>query len=128
MKVLIVQSRDDVTMIKFILRVENAVILISSIYWYSFCQFNWLVFAGLLLAPDIFMIGYFVDKTLGAHIYNIGHTYVLPVILLVYGLYSSQQTFMMIATIWIAHISLDRTLGFGLKYRSDFKDNHMQNV
>jgi len=115
-------------MIKFILRIENAFILISSIYWYSYCHFNWTVFAVLLLVPDIFMFGYFVDKTRGTYIYNIGHTYLLPAILLVYGLSATQQTLIMFSTIWIAHIAMDRTFGFGLKYVSNFKDTHMQNV
>jgi len=112
-------------MIKFILQIENALILISSVYFYSYCQFEWTVFAILFLSPDIFMIGYLLDKTRGAHIYNIGHTYLLPVILLSCGLIAKQQMFSMLALIWIAHIAADRTLGFGLKYTSGFKDSDL---
>ena len=30
--------------------------------------------------------------------------------------------------IWIVHIGVDRTLGYGLKYPTDFKDTHLQRV
>jgi hypothetical protein len=35
---------------------------------------------------------------------------------------------MQIALIWLAHIGLDRMLGYGLKYPTEFKDTHMQHV
>ena len=115
-------------MIKFILQLENFFILAASIYWYSNFNFSWTMFAILLLVPDILMVGYFVDKTRGAYIYNVGHTYLLPSILFLYSLSTSQETLIMLAIIWCAHIAIDRTLGFGLKYESDFKDTHMQKV
>jgi hypothetical protein len=30
--------------------------------------------------------------------------------------------------IWLAHLGLDRMLGFGLKYPTFFKDTHLQHV
>ncbi len=33
-----------------------------------------------------------------------------------------------VAVIWIAHIALDRFLGFGLKYSQAFQPTHIQNV
>jgi hypothetical protein len=30
--------------------------------------------------------------------------------------------------IWIAHIGMDRMLGFGLKYPTRFSDTHLQHV
>ena len=30
--------------------------------------------------------------------------------------------------IWIAHIGMDRMLGFGLKYPTRFSDTHLQRV
>jgi hypothetical protein len=32
------------------------------------------------------------------------------------------------AVIWIAHIGMDRMLGFGLKYPTRFEDTHLQHV
>ncbi|NLE50171.1 MAG: DUF4260 domain-containing protein, partial [Chloroflexi bacterium] len=33
-----------------------------------------------------------------------------------------------IATVWIAHIGMDRALGYGLKYATGFKDTHIQRL
>jgi hypothetical protein len=33
-----------------------------------------------------------------------------------------------IGLIWTAHIGVDRAIGYGLKYRSGFKDTHLQRV
>ncbi|PHB05583.1 DUF4260 family protein, partial [Bacillus pseudomycoides] len=30
--------------------------------------------------------------------------------------------------IWTAHIGMDRMLGYGLKYETDFKDTHIQRL
>jgi hypothetical protein len=35
---------------------------------------------------------------------------------------------MTFALIWLAHIGLDRTLGYGLKYPTFFEDTHLQRV
>jgi hypothetical protein len=33
-----------------------------------------------------------------------------------------------LALIWLAHIGVDRALGYGLKYPDGFKDTHLQRV
>jgi hypothetical protein len=30
--------------------------------------------------------------------------------------------------VWFAHIGMDRLMGYGLKYPTDFKDTHLQRV
>lgn len=30
--------------------------------------------------------------------------------------------------VWIAHIGMDRTMGYGLKYPTQFKDTHFSRV
>jgi hypothetical protein len=35
---------------------------------------------------------------------------------------------LLFAIIWMAHIGLDRMLGYGLKYPTFFKDTHLQRV
>jgi len=74
------------------------------------------------------MIGYLANKKLGAIIYNLIHTYTLP--LLVYaGLYFLGQTpYEWLILIWLAHIAFDRLLGYGLKYNTAFKDTHLNRV
>jgi hypothetical protein len=33
-----------------------------------------------------------------------------------------------LALIWLTHIGVDRFIGYGLKYPTDFKDTHLQRV
>jgi len=74
------------------------------------------------------MVGYLKDSKIGAIIYNIGHTYVFPIILLVIFLLFQIPILLPISIIWIAHISMDRMLGFGLKLDTNYKDTHLGRI
>ncbi|WPK11686.1 DUF4260 domain-containing protein [Lysinibacillus louembei] len=92
---------------------------------YCYLDFSILWFFLLLLAPDICMIGYVIDAKVGAIIYNIGHSLILPSILLTIALFANIALLLSIAMIWLAHILMDRALGYGLKYMTGFKDTHL---
>jgi hypothetical protein len=53
---------------------------------------------------------------------------VLPAILLAFGLWGHQSAATSTGLIWLAHIGLDRLLGYGLKYATEFKDTHFSRV
>jgi hypothetical protein len=53
------------------------------------------------------------------------HTYALPAILAAYGLVGGSTVAVSVALIWLAHIGMDRMLGYGLKYSGGFKDTHL---
>jgi hypothetical protein len=110
---------------KIILQLEAAVVLASSSIAYAWNGRGWTIFALLFLVPDISMLGYLGGRKLGAGIYNLAHTYMLPVALAAYGLFQSQPLALDIALIWIAHIGFDRLLGFGLKYQTAFGHTHL---
>ena len=74
------------------------------------------------------MIGYLKNSKLGATIYNIGHTYVAPFLLLIIFWIFQTRILLLISIIWIAHISMDRFLGYGLKLDTDFKDTHLGHI
>jgi hypothetical protein len=93
--------------------------------WYFFSNYGWLIYVVLILLPDVSMIGYLRDPRLGAILYNLGHTFSLPLILAVYGFYVQSPAAVLVALLWIAHIGIDRALGFGLKLPSGFKDTHL---
>src|SRR5580704_2017807 len=111
-----------------LLRVEELLILAGAVCTYSHARFSWLMFAGLFLAPDIFMLGYLANPRIGAALYNLGHWLAFPVLLLAFGYSQAHPTLLAIFLIWIAHIALDRTLGYGLKYPTVFKDTHLQRI
>lgn len=108
-----------------LLRGEGALVLAAATYAYSQQGFGWLMFALLFLVPDIFMVGFLSGNKLGAIIYNIGHTYLVPAAVLVAGWSLALPILVAIATIWIGHIGFDRILGFGLKYQTGFTFSHL---
>jgi hypothetical protein len=108
-----------------ILRLEGALALALAAVGYARLGGGWLVFALLLLAPDLAMLGYLAGRRFGAAAYNAAHTYVLPLALAIAGLWLSQPIAVQLALIWIAHIGFDRMLGYGLKYPDGFAHSHL---
>ncbi len=111
-----------------ILRSEGLVFFLGAAWAYSFVGASWIMFALLLLVPDVFMIGYAKNSKIGALVYNIGHTYITPFLILCLFLLLHKPILVPIAIIWIAHIGMDRMLGFGLKLDTDFKDTHLGRI
>ena len=113
---------------KLLLHAEGFMVLVVSIYFYAVNGFSWLLFFLLLFIPDLWMIGYAFNRKVGAIIYNIVHTYVFSILLILIGLIFSNDMFLTIGLISVAHIGMDRTFGYGLKYPTDFKDTHLQRI
>lgn len=110
------------------LRVEGLTVLITAVLFYAQLEYGWLSFALLLLAPDLAMLPYLINPRLGALIYNVVHTYALPLAVAAVAYLGGFPTLLALALIWLAHIGLDRTVGYGLKYGDDFKHTHLQEV
>jgi hypothetical protein len=111
-----------------LLRIEEATLLILTLFAYQHIRASWLLFAILLLTPDLFMLGYLVNTHVGAATYNLVHSLTLPLALLLVSYIQHQHLTEAIALIWTAHIAADRLLGYGLKYTTYFKDTHLQHI
>ena len=107
------------------LRIEGLFIFIATIIGFSQQHQHWWLFPALLLVPDIFMIGYIANSKVGAFLYNIGHSYPLPLTIVYLGWKDSSYLWIAIGLIWVGHIGWDRFFGYGLKYDSRFKDTHL---
>lgn len=108
-----------------LLRVEGFVALAAAVTAYWFLRGNWWLFAILLLAPDLSFFGFYAGPKAGAKIYNLAHTYAVPAVLGAIGWFGGVFWLTEVALIWIAHIGMDRALGYGLKYPGSFKDTHL---
>jgi hypothetical protein len=113
---------------RWLLHLEGAAILAMSLYFYATGHYSWWLFALLILAPDLFMLGYLINAKWGCTIYNVVHTLTGPLLLLALAVVFGRPAFISYALIWLAHIGMDRALGFGLKYPTSFKDTHLQHV
>lgn len=74
------------------------------------------------------MIGYLKNKKIGSIIYNLGHNYLLAIALVILGNLTPYDWMVTLGIILFAHVSLDRALGYGLKYPDDFKNTHTQKL
>lgn len=79
----------------------------------------------LALAPDLSMIAYAAGPRRGALGYNIVHSYALPLGLAGLGLWFDAVLALQVAAVWVAHIGVDRLVGYGLKYETGFKHTHL---
>ena len=110
------------------LRVEGATMLAGSVLLYWTGGGSWWLFALLLLAPDLSMLGYLAGPRVGAVAYNVFHSYPLPAALGLVGLFVGVPLAVSVALVWFAHIGMDRLMGYGLKYPTGFKDTHLQRI
>jgi uncharacterized protein DUF4260 len=115
---------------KWLLHVEAGAVLVIVCLFYQHLQASWLWFALLFLFPDLAMLGYLANKTTGALIYNLFHTYTAPILALVLlsCIGQTKYDYTWLILIWLAHIALDRLIGYGLKYETNFKETHLQRV
>ncbi|MCJ2067038.1 DUF4260 domain-containing protein [Methylobacterium sp. J-088] len=113
---------------RIILRIEAACLLVCSVAAYAWLGQSWWIFAALLFAPDLSMLGYAAGPGAGAIAYNAVHTVTPPLVGLCAAVVLGQPHVAGLALIWLAHIGLDRTLGYGLKYASGFGDTHLGTI
>jgi hypothetical protein len=111
-----------------LLRCEGLAVFVAAVALYFDAGFGWLLFVLLILAPDLSAVGYLAGSRVGAASYDLVHTSVLPIALGAGGIVSNTDWAMQIALIWLAHIGVDRAVGYGLKYPTGFKDTHLQRV
>jgi len=108
-----------------LLRLEGLALLAFAVTAYAVLGGSWWLFAALLFAPDLSMLGYTRGPRPGAAIYNLGHWTLLPVTLGLLGFALGHALMMQLAAIWLAHIGLDRAVGYGLKLPDDFSRTHL---
>jgi hypothetical protein len=111
-----------------LLRTEGVALLALSVLLYWVNGGSWLLFGALLLAPDLSMLGYLAGTRVGAVMYNAFHTYAMPAVVGALGMIFGSPSMVAVALIWFAHIGMDRTVGYGLKYPTSFKDTHLQRL
>jgi hypothetical protein len=96
-------------------RIEAAALLALAVVLYARLDAGWSRFALLFLAPDLAALGFLAGPTVGAACDNAAHAAVLPAALAAYGLLAHSWTALSGALIWLAHLALDRTLGYRLR-------------
>jgi hypothetical protein len=86
----------------------------------------WLVPA--LLLPDVSMIGYAVSPRVGAVTYNAVHNWTLALVVLGIGWWQGSAPVLLSGSVLLAHVGMDRALGYGLKLPTSFQDTHLGRI
>jgi len=114
--------------VKILLRLEGLTLFTGMVMLYASWGGSWLVFALLFFVPDLSFLAYLADARFGALVYNAAHSYMAPVALLTLGFGFASPLTLSIALIWLAHIGIDRALGYGLKYSAGFGFTHLGRI
>lgn len=110
---------------KNILKLEEAAMFGLSIYALSLFHVEWWAYPVLLLGPDISMIGYLVNNTVGAISYNFFHHKGIAIAVFVSGIILNDEWLQITGIILFGHSSMDRMFGYGLKLDQGFKYTHL---
>jgi hypothetical protein len=112
----------------WILRAEAVAIFVAGVVAYLQINGHPLWLLPLLLAPDLSMIGYALGPTVGAVTYNVVHNLVIALGLLAVGWLAAIAPLALAGALLVAHVGMDRSLGYGLKLPTDFRDTHLGRI
>jgi len=114
--------------VDLLLRAEALAIFVAGVLAYLQLNGHPLWLLPLLLAPDVSMLGYLGGPRLGAITYNLVHNLVLALALLAIGWFAAVAPLALAGAIAVAHVGMDRSLGYGLKLPTAFKDTHLGRI
>jgi len=114
--------------LRTLLRLEGLTLFAGMTVLYAVWDGSWWVYAILFLVPDLSFAAYLAGPQVGAIVYNAAQSYLAPVTLMITGFAITSPLILSIAMIWLAHIGIDRALGYGLKYSSGFPFTHLGRI
>jgi hypothetical protein len=117
-----------VSVVGVIVRAEHVAIGIAGVLLYLVGGGGWLWLVPLLVAVDLSMIGYLAGPRIGSITYNAAHNFVVALLVLGIGWWGSIGWLQLLGALWLAHVGLDRALGYGLKLPTDFRDTHLGRI
>jgi hypothetical protein len=114
--------------LRTLLRLEGLALFAGMTLLYAVWGGSWWVYVILILVPDLSFAAYLAGPQFGAMVYNAAHSYLAPMALNVIGFAGNEPLILSIAMIWLAHIGIDRALGYGLKYSTGFGFTHLGRI
>ncbi len=106
-------------------RLEELFLAVLAFYLFTLLPVHWWWFFVLLLAPDLSMAGYLLGPRAGAILYDAVHHRAVSVTLYILGSVLGLPWLQAAALIVFAHSSLDRVMGYGLKFADSFQHTHL---
>jgi hypothetical protein len=113
---------------RILLRLEGLFVFAGCIALYLDADESIVALVVLFLTPDLSILAFLAGPRVGSASYNAVHTYLPGIALGVGGVLFDSGVATQVALIWLAHIGVDRALGYGLKYPRAFRETHLQRV
>lgn len=110
------------------LRLEGVAAFAAGLAIFGATGGPWLLALPLLLVPDVSMVGYLHGPRLGAITYNLVHNWALGLAVLGLGAWSGVGGVTLAGAILVAHVGMDRALGYGLKLPTSFQETHLGRI
>src|SRR5262245_49275191 len=107
------------------LRLEGLAALIAGVVLYGRLGGDWLWFIPALLAVDISLAGYLRGPAVGATVYDFAHNWAVGLLVLGLGAMLGIGFIALAGAVLIAHVGMDRAVGYGLKLKSSAHATHL---
>ena len=107
------------------LRLEGAAAFVAGLALYGWLGGPWLIVLPLLLVPDLSAAGYLRGPRLGAFTYNVVHNWALGLGVLGVAVVTGSVALGIAGALLVAHVGMDRAVGYGLKLSTSFHDTHL---
>jgi hypothetical protein len=114
--------------VRNLLRIEGLLLFSTMLVAYETVGGSWSLFALLFLLPDISFAAYSAGPRIGGMVYNAAHSTIGPIMFAAFGHAHDLPMMRAIGIIWLAHVGLDRALGYGLKYPTGFAFTHLGHI
>jgi Domain of unknown function (DUF4260) len=111
-----------------VLRLEGLAAFVAGVALFGSVGGEWLWLVPLLLVPDVSIAGYLVGPRIGATLYNVVHNWALALAVIGVGVVVAAPALELAGATLVAHVGMDRLVGYGLKYPDQFKITHLQRV
>jgi hypothetical protein len=120
-------ARDNLV-VRFWLHAEGlAAFVAGTLLYFQSGGDGWL-FLPLLLVPDVGLLGYLRSSRVGAFTYDLIHNWAIGLAVLGAGFALGSNPLVLAGAILVAHVGMDRAVGYGLKYAAGAKITHLQRI
>ena len=112
---------------KKLVALEELAQLAASFYFIAqlTISINYYLLVPGFFAPDLFALGYLINRKVGAFSYNFSHHKLIAIILIAAGYLLKNEYWQLAGLLTYAHSSFDRTIGYGLKYADSPDRTHL---
>jgi hypothetical protein len=113
---------------KNLLKLEELFLFGLSLFLFAGLNYPWWLYAVFFFVPDVSMVGYLGGPKISAMVYNFIHHKALAIGLYILGIILTNSVLQFAGLILLGHTSLDRVLGYGLKYPESFQSTHLGRI